>query len=146
MMYRNLALSLALNAVVMFVVMYVMIDDLGHFYVNLNNVYMTALMVAPMLIVMLLIMRAMYPNRRLNMGLIAGAVVLFAGFFVLVREQYPVGDVQFLRSMIPHHSGAILMCSQAQITDPEIQTLCAQIIDSQQSEIDQMQAILERLR
>lgn len=145
-MYRNLALSLALNAVVMFVVMYVMIDDLGHFYVNLNNVYMTALMVAPMLIVMLLIMRAMYPNRRLNMGLIAGAVVLFAGFFVLVREQYPVGDVQFLRSMIPHHSGAILMCSQAQITDPEIQTLCAQIIDSQQSEIDQMQAILERLR
>ena len=103
MMYRNLALSLALNAVVMFVVMYVMIDDLGHFYVNLNNVYMTVMMVAPMLITMLLGMRHMYPNPRLNGGLIAAAALLFVGCFLLVRVQWPVGDVQFLRSMIPHH-------------------------------------------
>lgn len=46
--------------------------------------------------------------------------------------------------MIPHHSGAILMCEQASITDPEIIALCQQIISSQQKEITQMEAILAR--
>lgn len=46
--------------------------------------------------------------------------------------------------MIPHHSGAILMCEQASITDPEIVALCQQIVASQQKEIAQMEAILGR--
>lgn len=37
------------------------------------------------------------------------------------------------------------MCEQASIQDPEIQTLCASIIESQQEEIDQMEVILQRL-
>lgn len=144
-MYRKLALALTLNAVIMFFVMYVMIDSLEHFYLNLNKVYMTVLMVAPMLAIMLVVMRGMYPNARLNYGLIVAAIVVFAGCLLLVRRQLPISDDQFLRSMIPHHSGAILMCREAQIADPEIKALCAQIIESQQSEIDQMHAILERL-
>lgn len=145
-MYRKLALALFINAVIMYLVMYVMIDRLESFYLNINNVYMTIMMVAPMLIVMLLLMRSMYPNQRLNIGLIATAALLFVASFFLIRQQWPVDDVQFLRFMIPHHSGAILMCDQAQITDPEIKTLCGQIIESQQSEIDQMRSILDRLR
>ncbi|MFZ8373971.1 DUF305 domain-containing protein, partial [Staphylococcus aureus] len=42
-----------------------------------------------------------------------------------VRAQALVGDKQFLRAMIPHHSGAILMCQQANLTDPEIKKLGA---------------------
>ena len=60
------------------------------------------------------------------------------------NPQGAVGNEQFLRSMIPHHSGAILMCEQASLTDPEIIALCAQIIPSQSQEIQQMQEILER--
>lgn len=146
MMYRILALALFINAVIMYLVMYVMIDKPDSCYLNINNVSMTIMMVAPMLIVMLLLMRSMYPNPRLNNGLIATAALLFVGSFFLIRQQWPVGDVQFLRSMIPHHSCAILMCGQAQITDPEIKILCGQIIESQQSEIDQMRSILDRLR
>ena len=130
-MYRKLALALLINAVIMYLVMYVMIDKLESFYLNINNVYMMVMMVAPMLIVMLLVMRSMYPNPRLNTGLIVTAALLFVGSFFLIRQQWPVGDVQFLRSMIPHHSGAILMCGQDQITDPDIKTLCGQIIESQ---------------
>ena len=51
---------------------------------------------------------------------------------------------QFLKSMIPHHAGAILMCEEASIQDPEIRVLCQNIIVSQQSEINQMKAILNR--
>ncbi|WP_247784711.1 MULTISPECIES: DUF305 domain-containing protein [Bradyrhizobium] len=47
--------------------------------------------------------------------------------------------------MIPHHSGAILMCQQAKLTDPEIVRLCGEIERSQRQEIDQMKAILRRI-
>ncbi len=46
--------------------------------------------------------------------------------------------------MIPHHSRAILVCQEANITDPEIEQLCVEIIDAQQKEIAQMEDILER--
>jgi len=46
--------------------------------------------------------------------------------------------------MIPHHSGAILMCEQASIRDPELKSLCGNIITSQKQEIDQMKAMLAR--
>jgi uncharacterized protein (DUF305 family) len=57
-----------------------------------------------------------------------------------------ITDKQFLKSMIPHHAGAILMCNKARIQDAEIIDLCKQITTSQQSEIDQMKAILDRLK
>jgi uncharacterized protein (DUF305 family) len=47
--------------------------------------------------------------------------------------------------MIPHHAGAILMCEQAPISDPEIHELCGQIVSSQQAEIDLMKAKLAEL-
>jgi uncharacterized protein (DUF305 family) len=46
--------------------------------------------------------------------------------------------------MIPHHSGAVLMCERARLRDAEIVELCAKIIQSQQQEIDQMKSILAR--
>ncbi len=61
-----------------------------------------------------------------------------------MRTQALVGNDQFLRSMIPHHSGAILMCEKSAISDPEIKQLCAGIVTSQAAEFAQMKAILER--
>jgi uncharacterized protein (DUF305 family) len=66
--------------------------------------------------------------------------------FTAIRQQTLVTDSQFLRSMIPHHSGAILMCGEAPLQDAEIRKLCESIIASQQQEIDQMNAILRRLQ
>jgi uncharacterized protein (DUF305 family) len=53
---------------------------------------------------------------------------------------------QFLKSMIPHHAGAILMCERASIRDADIRRLCQEIISGQQAEIDQMKAKLRELR
>ena len=47
--------------------------------------------------------------------------------------------------MIPHHSGAILMCREASLTDPELISLCEDIEDAQRQEIEQMQEIRDRL-
>ena len=47
--------------------------------------------------------------------------------------------------MIPHHSGAILMCNEASLQDQRILELCKTIVAGQQQEIDQMRGILADL-
>jgi hypothetical protein len=142
--YRWLGIELAIDFVIMYLVMYAMIATLDHFYLNLNTAYMALMMVTPMAVVMLFAMRSMFPSRRRNWLIGSAAAVIFVGSFVGIRLQGGVGDDEFLRSMIPHHSGAILMCRNADLTDDEIIRLCDQIITSQQAEIDQMEAIIER--
>jgi uncharacterized protein (DUF305 family) len=71
-----------------------------------------------------------------------GSHVFFAG----IRAQTAVGDTQFVKSMIPHHAGAILMCNRAPIADAELKKLCSEIVQGQQREIDQMKQVLARLQ
>jgi uncharacterized protein (DUF305 family) len=91
-------------------------------------------------------MGAMYRHTKLNLAIIAASLIALAAFWVLIRQQTAVSDKQFLRSMIPHHGGAILMCREASISDPEIKTLCESIKSSQQSEIEQMKRKLKDLK
>jgi hypothetical protein len=142
--YRSLAIELILDFIIMYLVMYTMIASLDHFYFNLNNVYMTLMMVSPMAILMLVFMRSMYPSKRTNLMIGGAAALIFAVSFYGMRTQAAVGDTEFLRSMIPHHSGAILMCREASLTDPEVLALCDEIVRSQEREIAEMKAILAR--
>ena len=142
--YPHLGLMAALSFVAMYILMYAMVDSFDDVYMSVNQVYMAGLMAAPMVVIELVVMRAMYHDAKLNAVLIGASVVAGVLLFVLIRQQTAVGDRQFLRSMIPHHSGAILMCREATIQDPEIRTLCGAIISSQQQEIDQMNALLRR--
>ncbi|MBU0824652.1 MAG: DUF305 domain-containing protein [Alphaproteobacteria bacterium] len=142
--YRSLALQTIVSGIIMYLVMFVMIDRLSSFYNNLNMFYMTLMMVSPMVVLMVLAMRDMFPSKRLNTLLLLGSAVAFFGSFALIRTQTTIGDTAFLRSMIPHHSGAILMCEQAKLSDPEVRQLCSGIITGQKSEIDQMKQILKR--
>ncbi|MGE5252052.1 MAG: DUF305 domain-containing protein [Bacteroidota bacterium] len=143
--YRRLGIMALLSLLSMYILMYAMVNAFPNVINNLNNFYMAALMAAPMPIFAVLIMRMMYRDGRLNAIIVAVSAVALVVFFLLIRQQAAIGDRQFLRSMIPHHAGAILMCRQAPIQDPEIKALCQSIISSQQSEIDQMKDILERL-
>ncbi len=143
--YRKLAIELLIDFVIMYLVMFTMIATLDHFRFNLNNVYMTLMMVAPMAVVMLLSMRSMFPNKRANWIVIGVAAVVFAASFYAMRTQAAINDQELIRGMIPHHSGAILMCGKAKLNDPELIALCDEIIVAQEREIAQMQAILDRL-
>lgn len=142
--YRTFALNLIISAVIMYFVMFTMIYGLSEFYNNLNMAYMAIMMAAPMGMLMLVMMGSMYNDRRLNLVLLGGFALLFALAYWGMRAQGLVGDRQFLRAMIPHHSGAVLMCERASLKDPEIKQLCSQIIVSQKEEIAKMKAILER--
>ena len=143
--YWKFFAELALDFVFMFFVMYAMIASARHLYFNIGNVYMTLMMVAPMMALMIFFMGKMYPSPTTNRLLVGLAVLIFAIGWFGMRQQIGVGDAQFLRSMIPHHSGAILMCDKAKLTDPEIVQLCRNIVAAQDREIAQMQTILDRI-
>lgn len=143
--YGHLAIMSVLSFVAMFIFMYAMVDRFANVYPNINQFYMAGLMAAPMVIIELVVMRAMYPDIKMNMIVGGVALIALVLFFVGIRAQTGVGDAQFVKSMIPHHSGAILMCDRASITDAELKNLCNGIVKGQQQEIDQMKAILARL-
>jgi uncharacterized protein (DUF305 family) len=143
--YRHLLIMTILSFASMYVLMYSMVNAFGNLYYSANQGYMAGLMTAPMVVIQLLVMHGMYEDKRRNAVILAAAVVVGVVFFAFIRWQTGVSDRQFLRSMIPHHAGAILMCEQAPIQDPEIQTLCGNIIKGQQAEIDQMKAKLRQL-
>ncbi len=63
--YTRLGAELAADFVIMYLVMYTMIASLAHLRLNLNNVYMTLMMIAPMALVMLWTMRSMFPSARM---------------------------------------------------------------------------------
>jgi uncharacterized protein (DUF305 family) len=136
--YIYLAIMTALMFIAMYILMYAMVDRFENVFPNINQFYMAGLMTAPMVLIELAIMRAMYENRMANIVIIVVSVIALVGFWVGIRQQIAVTDEQFLKSMIPHHAGALLMCGKAPIQDSEIQSLCREIIRGQQSEIEPM--------
>lgn len=144
--YLMFWVNMSLSLVVMYVAMFTMIDGVGDFRNNLNMFYMAVTMWAPMGIFMLVTMSGMYPNRRLNLALCIVFVALTAGSFWATRAQALIDDRQFISSMIPHHSGAILMCREADLADSELVALCDEIVQAQREEIDQMERIGSRIR
>jgi uncharacterized protein (DUF305 family) len=142
MHYGRLLLMVVLSFLSMYILMYAMVDSIANVYLNLNQFYMAGLMAAPMVLIELALMGAMYGDKKRNVAIATVSLVALAGFWTLIRQQTAITDTQFLRSMIPHHAGAILMCEKASIRNPEIKQLCEAIVSSQRSEIDQMKAKL----
>ena len=140
--YLRLLGMVVLSFIAMYFLMYAMVNRLENVVPNLNEFYMAGLMAMPMLVIELVLMGSMYKNKQLNLVLIAVGVVAGALFWMLIRQQTGITDRQFLKSMIPHHAGAILMCEQSKSHDPQILQLCSEIISSQRSEIAQMKSML----
>lgn len=143
--YRRFFVMIALHFIAMYIFMYAMVNVIDNVFNNFNQVYMAALMTASMVLIELPLMSSMYKSSKLNVVILAVGVAVLVGSFLMIRKQTAVSDRQFLRSMIPHHAGAILMCEEAAIEDAEIRDLCRNIVASQQAEIAQMKAKLDQL-
>ncbi|RTZ49460.1 DUF305 domain-containing protein [Chryseobacterium arthrosphaerae] len=139
-------LALALMAVVMFVAMYfimfAMIDGFENLIPNLNNLYMTLLMVSVMMLIELW-MRRMYTHPKINRIIGVIAVILGVFSWLGIREQINIGDRQFVKGMIPHHAAALLMSEKAKLTDPDLIRLKKNILETQADEIELMKRKLK---
>jgi len=143
--YPKFAAMIATSTVVMFGLMYLNTYALDHIYFSETRAYMALVMGATMAVIMLGFMRKMYDNRKANIGIFVGSAVVFAASLWLVRSQATVGEVSWMKAMIPHHSIAILTSERAHISDPRIRKLADDIIEAQRKEIAEMKALIEDL-
>lgn len=92
-------------------------------------------------------MRGMYTSKRKNSMIVGLSLLVMGVGTFLVRTQKPIGDIAWMKAMIPpHHSIAILTSKRANIKDPEVKKLSRDIIEAQRKEIAQMKKMIERFK
>ena len=144
--YTKFVGMLAASFIAMYITMYLNTYEWDHVYFSLTRFYMTCLGISTMAIIMFVAMRDMYNNKKKNIAIVVGSITLFVAALGLVRTQSPIiGDVLWMRAMIPHHSIAILTSERADIKDPEVKELAEGIIKAQKKEIGEMKAMIKRL-
>jgi hypothetical protein len=145
MNYTRFAAMIATSTVVMFGLMYLNTYALNHVFFSETRAYMALYMGAAMAVIMLGYMLNMYKSRRANIGIFVGSIAVFALSLWLVRSQATVGDIAWMKAMIPHHSIAILTSERANISDPRVRDLADTIIQTQRKEIAEMKALIQEL-
>lgn len=145
--YTKFAIMLSASFVAMYITMYLNTYAIDHVYFSLTRFYMTCLGISAMALIMFFTMRKMYKNRKKNIAIVVGSILLFITALGLVRIQKPIiGDILWMKAMIPHHSIAILTSERADIKDPEVKKLAEDIIEAQRREIEEMKAMINRLQ
>lgn len=145
MHYGKFFAMTAVSGLVMYAVMYLHTYAWDHVFYSQTRMWMTLLMVSTMMLIMLSFMLNMYKDKKINLGIYAGATVLFLTSLYFVRSQSLVDDIAYLRAMIPHHSIAILTSERANISDPRVRELADEIIKAQRKEIDEMKMLIKDL-
>jgi hypothetical protein len=146
MSYARFGAMILASTIVMFGLMYLNTYELSHVWFSQTRMWMAIVMGASMAVVMLLFMLSMYRSRAANIAILLGAVLAFAGALFLVRSQETVGDVAYMKAMIPHHSIAIMTSERAHIRDPRVRELADKIISQQYREIGEMEALIADLQ
>ncbi|MGM0562111.1 MAG: DUF305 domain-containing protein [Pseudomonadota bacterium] len=142
MSYIRFGLMILTSTVVMFVLMYLNTYAWEHLFFSETRTYMAIMMGATMAVIMLAYMLGMYSNKRLNIAIFLGAVIVFALSLWLVRSQVTVSGPSYMRAMIPHHSIAVMTSERAQIRDPRVRKLADEIIAAQRREIAEMRHLI----
>ena len=141
--YRNFVSMIVVSATLMFCLMYLNTYQLSHVWFSQTRLFMTFIMAGSMALVMLFFMRHMYKDTRANVAIVLGSIALIGLGLGLVRSQATVGDIAWMKAMIPHHSIAILTSERAKITDPRVRKLADGIIEAQRREIGEMELLIK---
>ncbi|MCF2648624.1 DUF305 domain-containing protein [Niallia circulans] len=134
------------STIVMFLFKYLSTYKMDHIFFSETRAYMALLMGATMALIMLVFMVKMLKNRKVNIMIAIGSVVVFFLSLYLLRSQTLVDDVDYMEAMIPHHSIAILTSERAQLTDPRVRSLADEIISTQIEEINEMKKLIKDLK
>ena len=140
--YARFGLMIACSTLVMYGLMFLNTYEVAHVHFSQTRAWMALVMGAAMAIVMLGFMLGMYDNKKRNAAIFVGAAAVFAISLWLVRSQTTVGDVAYMRAMIPHHSIAIMTSERARIKDARVRKLADTIAATQRKEIAEMEALI----
>ena len=145
MAYKRFLAMIVTSTVVMFVLMYSTVYEFSHLWFSQTKFWMALYMGGTMAIIMLSFMLSMYGDKRKNIAIFVGSAVLILTSYGIVRAQSTVEDISWMKAMIPHHSIAILTSERADLSDPRVQELAREIIDTQREEIAEMERLIADL-
>ncbi len=113
------------------------VNSLEDVRIHLNDVYMGISMTGWMLFLMGLVYSM---ENYIWIGIVTIGVSVY-----LIRKQVFIGEREYVDSMIPHHSMAILMSNElkekGKIKNKELEQLVNNIIETQQKEINFMKSL-----
>ncbi len=127
-------------------IMFLNVEEADHIYLNMTRFYMSLLMICAMPVLMIVMMPLMYSDKKANIIIMISSIVVFAFAFIGVHKQFLIGDIQYMKGMIPHHSIAIMTSKNAHIKDARVRKLADGIIETQEKEIAEMKAMIDSLQ
>ncbi len=136
------AAMIATSIFIMFFLMYQLVYSFDHAMFSINRLIASLVMGCVMTIVMLSFMWSMYKGVGTKIAVLVLATLFGVILLFVNRSQSLIGDVDFMKSMIPHHSIAINNARNASISDPRVRKLADQIIKAQVREIAEMKLLL----
>lgn len=144
--YGLLFTMIGTSTLVMLGLMYLNSYQFSHVRFSETRAYMAIYVGAAMAIVMLSFMLNMYKNKKINIAIFAGSLIVFAASLFLVRSQVTVQDNAWMKAMIPHHSIAIMTSERAEIDDVRVKALANEIIKAQRREIKEMEWLINDIK
>lgn len=141
--WGRFALMIATSSVIMFFLMYQLVYSVEHATFSLNRLIASLLMGCVMTVVMLGFMWSMYKGMGTKIAVLAVAIIIGSSLLYANRSQSFIADVDFMKSMIPHHSIAINNARKASLSDPRVRELADEIIAAQVREIAEMKLLIE---
>ncbi len=143
MSWGRFAAMIAISTFIMFFLMYQLIYSLDHAMFSVNRLIASLVMGCVMTVVMLGFMWSMYRGKVTKIAVLAVATLIGVILLSVNRSQSLIEDLNFMRSMIPHHSIAINNARKASISDPRVRKLADEIIESQVREIAEMKLLID---
>lgn len=134
---------IATSTIVMFPLMYQLVFSADHVTFSLTRLVSSVVMGCVMAVIMLAFMWKMYTGPGTKLAILVGAILLGVIILAVNRQQTLIGDVDFMKSMIPHHSIAINNARKATLRDPRVRKLTDAIIRAQVKEIAEMKLLVE---
>ena len=137
---------IATSTIVMFPLMYQLVYTVDHATFSLTRLLSSVVMGCVMAAIMLAFMWKMYAGPRTKLTILVGSIVLGVAILAINRQQALIGDIDFMKSMIPHHSIAINNARNADIRDPRVRKLADGIIRAQVKEISEMKVLVDDIQ
>lgn len=142
MSWGRFASMILTSVAVMFLLMYQLVYSPDHVLFSLNRLVASVVAGCVMAIVMLGFMWSMYAGKSTKIVIISLAAIAAACLLAMNRSQAVVGDLLFMKAMIPHHSIAINNARKASISDPRVRKLADGIVESQVRQIAEMKLLI----
>lgn len=145
-MYLRFGAMILTAMVVMYWVMFVSSWEWSHVRFSMSRVFMALTMGGAMVLVMLAWMLNMYKNTKVNVAIVLAGILLLGLGTYLDRQQLTVGNNDFMRAMIPHHSLAITRAERSHLDDVRVCELAVEISEAQRKEIREMDWLIGDIR